>query len=85
MLCRTALSPDSELDKDMTEKGVLQLLFDLRFLHNILSAGKPASVYTKEDGATTGANAEVAASKEAFEELETQLQVAASIHGESLQ
>ena len=75
ILCRSALRPDSHLDKALTEKGVLQLLFDLRFLTDALSAGKPANTSASEEAVMRGGNAEVAALREAFEEIEAQLQV----------
>lgn len=40
-LCRAMLDPESQLSSKITEKGILQLLFDLRFLQDVLSGGRP--------------------------------------------
>ncbi len=69
------MSSNSQLDKGLTEKGVLQLLFDLRFLHDVLAAGRPASLFEDVSGADVEAKTEVAAVRQAFEDLESQLQV----------
>ena len=38
-ICRAALALGSDLDRSVSEAGVLQLLFDVRFLRNALAGG----------------------------------------------
>ena len=65
----------------MTEKGVLQLLFDARFLSHALAAGRPpapeqaAPVPGPRGGAPGAAGAAQTARKKAFAGLEAALQV----------
>lgn len=77
MLGRNALQLGSQLDRAITEKGVLQLLFDLRFLRNTLAGGRPPQ--PDQAAATAGGRASVGAAlsqrKRAFTELESSLQV----------
>lgn len=80
ILYRAALSPGSGLDKGLTEKGILQLLFDLRFLYEVLSAGRPALVSAAHEEAKLAGNAEVTALRQSFGALESQLQVKTGPH-----
>lgn len=57
------------------EKGVLQLLFDLRFLHDLLSHGRPAAAFTRLEEGRPQLEAEAKAQGDAFVALETDLQV----------
>ena len=41
-LCRMGLQPGGLLANCLSEKGVLQLLFDVRFAQTVLASGKPA-------------------------------------------
>ena len=85
--CREALQLGSPLDRAATEKGVLQLLFDARFLANALAGGRPPAP-EQADGAhappsqhsgwsQAGAAGSAAQKlkKKAFAELERSLQV----------
>ena len=74
-VCRAALLPESLLDKQLTEKGVLQLLFDLRFLRDVLSAGKPAAAFQQGEDAQAQVRSDLAKQREEFEALESDLQV----------
>ncbi len=73
----------SPLDRAVTEKGVLQLLFDLRFLRNTLGGGRPLQPYqdaASRPGSAIGAGgasvgAALSQRKRAFAELESSLQV----------
>ena len=69
---RAALEPGTALEQRLTEKGVLQLLFDIRFLRDVLAGGKPPA-----DGSTSDAaqEAAIAQRKAAFADLESGLQV----------
>lgn len=81
LACRDVLRLGNSLDRAITEKGVLQLLFDLRFLRNSLAGGRPAAA-----DAGPAANARLARSgvpstaalsqrKRAFSDVESALQV----------
>ena len=70
--CRASLEPGTALEQRISEKGVLQLLFDIRFLRDVLAGGKPPADATTSDAAQDAA---VAQRKAAFAELESGLQV----------
>ena len=79
---RDALRLGTALDRGLTEKGVLQLLMDVRFLRDALAGGRPGTA----DGGSGGTPAPPATSdsralaerKRAYVELETSLQVGRS-------
>lgn len=86
--CRGALQLGRPLDRTVTEKGVLQLLFDARFLSKALAGGRPpAPEYAGADGAPPqpaqhsgwgqgeAGGAAQTQRKKAFAELERSLQV----------
>jgi hypothetical protein len=64
-----------DLDRAVTEKGVLQLLYDLRFLRNALAGGRPPQPDLHAAGGAAAA-AVLSQRKRAFAELENSLQVA---------
>ena len=70
--CRASLEPGTALEQRITEKGVLQLLFDIRFLRDMLAGGRPPADGTTSDAAQEAA---VAQRKAAFADLESGLQV----------
>jgi len=72
---RDALRLGSHLDRAVTEKGVLQLLLDLRFLRNSLSGGRPAPTAGGGGFAGSSNTAALSQRKRAFADLETSLQV----------
>ena len=72
--CREVLQIGSPLDQRVTEKGVLQLLFDARFLRDAL-ASSPAD--SSADSAAAGSRPP-AETKRAFAALEASLQVLVS-------
>lgn len=72
--CRTALKAGSQLDSKLSEKGVLQLLFDLRFLRDLLSSGKPAATSNGSEQAQEKVASDIKDQQEAFEAIESDLQ-----------
>ena len=89
--CREALQLGSPLDRAVTEKGVLQLLFDARFLGHALAAGQPpaseqaAPAPGPRGGAPGAAGAAQTARKKAFAGLEAALQVRQAAHAHAQQ
>ena len=75
VFCRAAVSPGTELYEGLTEKGVLQLLFDLRFLHEVVAAGRPAITAANTEEARVAGNKQVGALRGSYGDLESQLQV----------
>ncbi|CAL8464776.1 g4311 [Coccomyxa elongata] len=75
---RDALQLGSPLDRAVTEKGVLQLLFDLRFLRNSLAGGRPAAATISGGVPSAGSSAPGSAAlsqrKRAFTDVESSLQ-----------
>ncbi|KAK9841813.1 hypothetical protein WJX81_004723 [Elliptochloris bilobata] len=73
-----ALQLGTALDRGLTEKGVLQLLLDVRFLRDALAGGRPAPPDFGPPRApplgASGSAAELAAQKRAYADLETSLQ-----------
>lgn len=72
---RLAVGPGSQLEEGLSEKGVLQLLFDLRFLQDVLSSGKPAESFVPKADNPSAFSGHAAETGAAFEEIETFLQV----------
>ncbi len=79
LLLRDALQLGSFLDRAVTEKGVLQLLFDLRFLRNSLAGGRPAAAAISGGVPSASSSAPSSAAlsqrKRAFTDVESSLQV----------
>lgn len=79
-LTREALKCGGELDASLSEKGVLQLLFDWRFMRDCLASGKPLALAGKGlggSGSRPGDPAAAAAAdqRRAGAEVESALQV----------
>ncbi len=81
---RDALQLGSPLDRAITEKGVLQLLFDLRFLRNSLAGGRPAAAAVSAGvpsashlpgSSSAPGSAALMQRKRAFSDVESSLQV----------
>lgn len=87
-VCRDALQLGSPLDRAITEKGVLQLLFDLRFLRNSLAGGRPAASAAgggvpsrgQLHGSSAPGSAALSQRKRAFSDVESSLQVGLPAH-----
>ncbi|KAK9806237.1 hypothetical protein WJX72_006789 [[Myrmecia] bisecta] len=77
---RTLLKTGSVLDRKVSEKGVLQLLFDLRFLQDALAGGRPspsggsAAPAARGGRPNKGQNAEVGERRRSFADMESGLQ-----------
>jgi len=82
---RDALRLGTALDRGLTEKGVLQLLLDVRFLRNALAGGRPAPPDAGPAGGAAppaqGDGAALAQRKRAFADLEASLQARARTSG----
>ena len=75
-VCREALQLGTALDRALTEKGVLQLLLDVRFMRDALAGGRPAPPDGNSGGAPAGdPAADPAVRKRAYADLEASLQV----------
>jgi hypothetical protein len=78
---RDVLRLGSPLDRAISEKGVLQLLFDLRFLRNSLAGGRPAAAdaapasYARPARSGAPSTAALSQRKRAFSDVESALQV----------
>lgn len=73
------------LDRALTEKGVLQLLLDVRFMRDALAGGRPAPPDGGPRGAPAGDSAaDLAARKRAYADLEASLQARCPIQHEDL-
>ena len=74
-VCRDALQLGTALDRALTEKGVLQLLLDVRFMRDALAGGRPAPPGGGPQGPPAGdIAADLAARKRAHADLEASLQ-----------
>ncbi|GAB4815087.1 hypothetical protein N2152v2_002133, partial [Parachlorella kessleri] len=72
---RSGLQPSGPLvGRGLSEKGVLQLLFDIRFLYDLLAGRGPVSITSSSADGPTGAASAVAARKRELSELEEELQ-----------
>ncbi len=82
---RDALRLGTALDRGLTEKGVLQLLLDVRFLRNALAGGRPALPDAGPPGGAAlpaqGNGAALVQRKRAFADLEASLQARARTSG----
>jgi hypothetical protein len=71
-----ALDSESHLTQRLTEKGILQLLFDFRFLCDILAGGKPYDSSSQEAASEPKLHPEIGKRREENDSLESSLQVA---------
>ena len=74
-LCRQVLQAGSATEAGLTEKGLLQLLMDVRFLKEALAGGRPAQRGTPDAPTDDSAKSAVVQRMQDFAQLETELQV----------
>ena len=76
------MDPNKQLSQRLTEKGVLQLLFDYRFLCDVLAGGKPPDSAPQEGAQKPRLSPTLRKRQEENESLESALQVATPLSSE---